>query len=90
MASSARYQALDPGGVFEVSEFPFPEREEDTRSVPGRLMCGVQVFEAHIGCQLPPTSRFVELLEQAVFRDVGTKRHSDARGHSRDEMIPMA
>lgn len=66
------HRALDGGGTFLVSEFPFPEREEDTRTVPGRLMCGVQAFEAHIGCQLLPTSRFVELLDRAGFRDVGS------------------
>jgi len=66
------YAALDPGGVFLVSEFPFPEREEDTRTIPGRLMSGVQFFEAHIGCQLLPTSRFLELLGGAGFQDIGT------------------
>lgn len=65
------HRALDDGGTFLVSEFPFPEREEDMRSVPGRLMCGIQAFEAHIGCQLLPTARFVELLEGAGFRQVG-------------------
>lgn len=65
------YAALDPGGTFLVSEFPFPDHEEDCRTVPGRLMCGVQFFEAHIGCQLLPTARFVDLLEQAGFREVG-------------------
>jgi ubiquinone/menaquinone biosynthesis C-methylase UbiE len=65
------YAALDPGGNFLVSEFPFPDHEEDCRTVPGRLMCGVQFFEAHIGCQLLPTARFVDLLEQAGFREVG-------------------
>lgn len=65
------HAALDPGGVFLVSEFPFPENEQDCRTVPGRIMCGVQFFEAHIGCQLLPTSRFVELLEGAGFGDVG-------------------
>lgn len=65
------YAALDAGGTFLVSEFPFPEREEDCRTVPGRLMCGVQAFEAHIGCRLLPTSRFVHHLEQAGFQDVG-------------------
>lgn len=64
------YDALDPGGVFLVSEFPFSE-EEDTRTVPGRLMCGVQFFEAHIGCQLLPSSRFVELLRGSGFKDIG-------------------
>ena len=65
------HAALDPGGTFLVSEFPFPEHEEDCRTVPGRLMCGVQFFEAHIGCQLLPTARFVEHLEKAGFSDVG-------------------
>ena len=65
------HAALDPGGTFLVSEFPFPEHEADCRTVPGRLMCGVQFFEAHIGCQLLPTSRFVDLLERAGFREVG-------------------
>jgi len=65
------HAALDPGGVFLVSELPFPEREEDCRSVAGRLMCGVQFFEAHIGCQLLPTTRFVELLHDAGFTDLG-------------------
>jgi SAM-dependent methyltransferase len=65
------HAALDDGGTFLVSEFPFPEHEEDCRTVPGRLMCGVQVFESHIGCQLLPTARFVEHLQVAGFRDVG-------------------
>ncbi len=65
------HAALDRGGTFLVSEFPFPEREEDCRSAAGRLMCGVQFFEAHIGCQLLPTARFVDLLERGGFRDVG-------------------
>jgi len=65
------YAALDPGGTFLVSEFPFPDHEEDCRTVPGRLMCGVQFFEAHIGCQLLPTARFVDLLQRAGFREVG-------------------
>jgi SAM-dependent methyltransferase len=70
-AVARAHAALAPGGVFVVSEFPFPETVEGCRSVPGQLMCGVQFFEAHIGCQLLPTSRFVELLEGAGFADVG-------------------
>lgn len=65
------YAALDPGGTFLVSEFPFPEDQHDCRTVPGRIMCGVQFFESHIGCQLLPASRFVEVLRDAGFRDVG-------------------
>ena len=63
-------QALRPGGLFLVSEFPFPETLEACRSLPAQIMCGIQFFEAHIGCQLLPTSRFVELLQEAGFRDV--------------------
>lgn len=65
------HAALAPGGTFLVSEFPFPDREDDCRSIPARIMCGVQAFESHIGCQLLPASRFVDHLDRAGFRDVG-------------------
>jgi SAM-dependent methyltransferase len=65
------HRALEPGGVFLVSEFPFPDRMDALRSIPGVLMSWVQLFEAHIGCQLLPTARFVTLLQRAGFRDVG-------------------
>ena len=55
----------------DAYEFTIPEREQDCRSTPGRLMCAVQFFEANIGCQLLPTARFVDLLQRAGFRDVG-------------------
>lgn len=64
-------RALCDGGTFLVSEFPFPETIEGCRTLPAQIMCGIQFFEAHIGCQLLPTSRFVELLTKAGFRDVG-------------------
>jgi ubiquinone/menaquinone biosynthesis C-methylase UbiE len=64
------WRALRDGGVFLVSEFPFPERIEECRTLPAQVMCGIQFFEAHIGCQLMPTSRFVALLQKAGFRDV--------------------
>jgi SAM-dependent methyltransferase len=70
-AVASAHRALDPGGTFLVSEFPFPEHEDDCRTVPGRIMCGVQFFEAHIGCQLLPAARFVDYLQGAGFRDVG-------------------
>lgn len=78
------FAALEPGGTFLVSEFPFPEHEEGCRTVPGRLMCGVQCFEAHIGCQLLPAARFVEYLQRAGFTDVSaidvTPMHVVIRG----------
>lgn len=64
-------RALRAGGTFLVSEFPFPDTLEGCRALPGQIMSGIQFFEAHIGCQLLPTSRFVELLEHAGFREVG-------------------
>jgi ubiquinone/menaquinone biosynthesis C-methylase UbiE len=63
-------RALREGGVFLVSEFPFPERIEACRTLPAQLLCGLQVFAAHIGCQLLPTNRFVALLQKAGFREV--------------------
>lgn len=64
-------RSLKGGGTFLVSEFPFPETIDACRTLPAQIMCGIQYFEAHIGCQLLPTSRFVELLNRAGFRDVG-------------------
>ena len=64
------FNALKPGGVFVVSDFPFPETPDASRTVPGRLMTGIQFFEALIGDQLLPTSAFVELLKKHGFEDV--------------------
>ena len=38
--------ALEPGGWFVISDFPFPDTDEGLRSVPGRTMGGIQFFEA--------------------------------------------
>ncbi len=62
--------ALKPGGTFLVSEFPFPDDENDCRTPPNRLMCGIQAFEAHIDCQLLPTSFWVDALQSAGFAEV--------------------
>ena len=65
------YQALKPGGSFVISDFPFPASTRETRTVPARIMCGIQFFEALIGDQLLPTQAFVDLLTRHGFRDVG-------------------
>lgn len=65
-------RALEPGGIFVISDFPFPEDHEALRTVPARLMLGVQFFEAMIDDQLLPTKAFVELLDKHGFTDVGT------------------
>ena len=62
--------ALKPGGVFVISDFAFPEGLDGLRSVPGRVMSGVQFFEAQIDDQLLPTQAYVDLLNKHGFRDV--------------------
>jgi SAM-dependent methyltransferase len=66
------FNALKPGGIFVISDFPFPETPEASRTVPGRLMTGIQFFEALIGDQLLPTKDFVELLNKHGFAGVGS------------------
>ncbi len=66
------HRALKAGGRFVISDFPFPEDDDGLRTVPGRLMCGIQFFEALIGDQLLPTARYEELLSGAGFTDVGS------------------
>ncbi len=63
--------ALRPGGWFVISDFPFPETDEGLRSVPGRLMSGVQFFEAQIDDQLLPRTAYDELLTRHGFTDLG-------------------
>ncbi len=64
------HAALKPGGIFVISDFPFPETVEETRTVPARIMSGIQFFEALIDDQLMPTSDFVSLLKRHNFNDV--------------------
>ncbi len=64
------YGALKPGGCFVISDFPFPETVEETRTVPARIMSGIQFFEALIDDQLLPTSDYVSLLKRHDFKDV--------------------
>lgn len=66
------YKSLKIGGTFLVNEFPFPDKEENCRTLPGQLMCGIQAFEAHIGCQLMPPAHFEGLLTTAGFKNVRT------------------
>lgn len=66
--------ALEPGGWFVISDFPFPDTDEGLRSVPGRVMSGIQVFEAQIDDQLLPRVAYDELLARHGFADIG---HAD-------------
>ena len=63
--------ALEPGGWFVISDFPFPDTDEGLRSVPGRIMCGIQFFEAQIDDQLLPRTAYDELLTRHGFGEIG-------------------
>ncbi len=64
--------ALEPGGWFVISDFPFPDSDDGLRSVPGRIMAGIQFFEAQIDDQLLPRSAYDDLLGRHGFTDLGT------------------
>ncbi|HEU5005415.1 MAG TPA: class I SAM-dependent methyltransferase [Jatrophihabitantaceae bacterium] len=63
--------ALRPGGWFVISDFPFPETVDGLRTVPGRLMAGIQLFEAQIDDQLLPRGTYDELLRRHGFTELG-------------------
>ncbi len=63
-------RALDPGGWFVISDFPFPETAEGLRSAPGRIMSGIQFFEAQIDDQLQPRSTYDALLARHGFVEI--------------------
>jgi len=64
--------ALEPGGWFVISDFPFPDSDEGLRSVPGRIMTGIQYFEAQIDDQLLPRAAYDELLRRHGFTELGS------------------
>ena len=65
-------RALRPDGTVVISDFAFPDTDDGLRTVPGRIMSGIQFFEAGIDDQLLPPSAYVELLGRHGFRDIGT------------------
>ncbi len=62
--------ALAPGGYFVVSDFPFPDSDAGLRSVPGRVMCAIQFFEAQIDDQLLPRTAYDDLLDRHGFVEI--------------------
>jgi ubiquinone/menaquinone biosynthesis C-methylase UbiE len=65
-------RALKPGGRFVISDFPFPDSDDGLRTVPGRVMSGIQFFEAQIDDQLQPVSTYLELLDRRGFSEIGS------------------
>jgi SAM-dependent methyltransferase len=66
------HRALRRGGYFVISDFPFPEDGAGLRTVPGRIMAGIQFLEAQIDDQLLPTRAYVDLLRSHGFESVDT------------------
>jgi hypothetical protein len=50
---------------------PFPDTDQGLRSVPGRIMCGIQFLEAQIDDQLLPRAAYDELLGRHGFTGLG-------------------
>ena len=63
---------MEPGGWFVISDFPFPNTDEGLRTVPGRVMSGVQFFEAQIDDQLLPRVAYDALLGKHGFTGLGS------------------
>jgi ubiquinone/menaquinone biosynthesis C-methylase UbiE len=63
--------ALEPGGWFVISDFPFPDTAEGLRGVPGRVMGAIQFFEAQIDDQLLPRAAYDTLLARHGFTELG-------------------
>lgn len=63
---------LEPGGWFVISDFPFPDTVEGLRALPGRIMSGIQFFEAQIDDQLVPRTWYDDLLDRHGFSDIGS------------------
>ncbi|CAN5447233.1 hypothetical protein BH23ACT9_BH23ACT9_24600 [soil metagenome] len=64
--------ALEPGGWFVISDFPFPDTVDGLRTPAGRIMAGIQFFEAQIDDQLLPRSAYDDLLTAQGFTDLGS------------------
>ena len=64
-------KSLKPDGMFVISDFPYPSDLDGLRTIPGRIMTGIQFFESQIDDLLMPTQDFVDLLNKTGFREVG-------------------
>src|SRR4051812_39106356 len=70
-ATRAVRESLEPGGWFVISDFPFPDTDDGVRTAPGRIMSGIQFFEAQIDDQLLPRAAYDDLLTRHGFTDLG-------------------
>jgi SAM-dependent methyltransferase len=65
------HRALRPGGAILVAELPYPDSPEAYRQQPAyRMLAGVQLHEALVGCAAITQGELPELLRAAGFVDV--------------------
>jgi SAM-dependent methyltransferase len=65
------WRALRPGGTVLVAELPYPDSPEAYRQEPAyRMLAGVQLHEALVGCGAITQAELPRLLEGAGFVDV--------------------
>lgn len=70
-------RALKPGGTVVVSELPYPDVPTDYRTHPVyRMLAGVQLHEAIVGCGMITQNQLGGLLRGAGFNDVRVAQHS--------------
>ncbi|OLS23589.1 MAG: putative methyltransferase YcgJ [Candidatus Heimdallarchaeota archaeon LC_3] len=67
---SSVYKTLKTDGYFVISDFPFPDDLEGLKTVPARIMSGIQFFESQIDDLLLPTQIYVELMKKHGFKDI--------------------
>lgn len=65
------HRALKPGGTLLVAELPYPDSPEAYRTEPAyRMLAGVQLHEALVGCGAITQAELPELLHAAGFTGV--------------------
>jgi ubiquinone/menaquinone biosynthesis C-methylase UbiE len=69
---SSVYKTLKSDGYFVISDFPFPDNLEGLKTVPGRVMSGIQFFESQIDDLLLPTQVYVDHMKKYGFKDISS------------------
>lgn len=70
------HKALRPAGAIIVSELPYPDSPADYRGNPAyKMMAGVQLHEALVGCGMITQGELRRLMNDAGFADVNEPDH---------------
>jgi len=66
------YRALKPGGIFVISDIPYPEDMMEYRTIKNRLLLGINFWELQIDDTLLPANSYVDLLKSHQFDSVNS------------------